>query len=83
MQTTTISGFRANIKHYVDSVIDSGDVVIVNRGNTGAVLISLDKYNSIKGTQALLSAPLWVASVRKGLQQEKEGKGIEISLDEL
>lgn len=83
MQTTTISGLRANIKHYVDSVIESGDVVIVNRGNTGAVLISLEEYNSIKGTEGLLSSPTWAASVRLGLKQEAEGEGIEINLDEL
>ena len=83
MQTTTISGLRANIKHFVDAVIESGDVVIVNRGNTGAVLISLDEYNSILGTAGILSSPTWAASVRQGLREAEEGKGIEVSLDEL
>lgn len=83
MQTTTISGLRANIKHFVDAVIESGDVVIVNRGNTGAVLISLDEYNSILGTAGILSSPTLAASVRQGLREAEEGKGIEVSLDEL
>ncbi len=83
MHTTTISGLRANIKHYVDSVIESGDIVVVNRGNTGAVLISLEEYNSMKGTAEILSSPSWAASIRRGLQQETEGEGIEVSLDEL
>ena len=83
MQTTTISGLRANIKHYVDSVIESGDIVIVNRGNTGAVLISLDRYNTMKATEDLLSSPSWAASVRLGLQQEAKGEGIDVNMDEL
>ena len=83
MQTTTISGLRANIKHFVDAVIESGDIVIVNRGNTGAVLISLDEYNSILGTAGILSSPSWAESVRQGLREVAEGKGIEVSIDEL
>lgn len=83
MQTTTISGLRANMKLFFDAVIESGDIVIVNRGNTGAVLISLDEYNSILGTAGILSSPSWTESVRQGLREVAEGKGIEVSLDEL
>jgi antitoxin YefM len=83
MQTTTISGLRAHIKHYVDSVIESNDIVVVNRGDTGAVLLSLDQYNAIKGTEAILSSPGLASSVRQGLQQAAEGRGVEVSLDEL
>ena len=41
MTVTTISEFRSNAKHYVDNIINDNGTLIINRGNTAAVLISL------------------------------------------
>lgn len=54
MKATNVSDFRTNMKRYLDAVIYDSASVVINRGNTGAVLISLEEYNSIKGTQAIL-----------------------------
>ncbi|WP_278702850.1 type II toxin-antitoxin system Phd/YefM family antitoxin, partial [Phocaeicola sartorii] len=49
MRTANYTDLRANLKDYIDSVIDDYDTVIVNRGNgKGVVMISLDEYNSLK-----------------------------------
>ncbi len=47
MITTTITDFRKSIKGYVDSVIESNEPVLINRGRQGAVLVSLDEYNAM------------------------------------
>ena len=42
MRTANFTDFRANLKGYMDAVIDDCDTVIINRGNdTGVVPISL------------------------------------------
>lgn len=52
MRTANYTDLRANLKSYIDSVIDDCDTVIINRGNgTGVVMISLDEYNSLKETE--------------------------------
>ena len=48
MKVTNITDFRANIRKYIDSVINDNGSLVINRGNTAAVLISLEEYNSIK-----------------------------------
>ena len=48
MRTANFTDFRANLKGYMDAVIDDCDTVIINRGNdTGVVLISLEEINSV------------------------------------
>ena len=52
MRTANYTDLRANLKGYIDSVIDDYDTVIINRGNgKGVVMISLDEYNSLKETE--------------------------------
>ena len=52
MRTANYTDLRANLKGYIDSVIDDYDTVIVNRGNgKGVVMISLDESNSLKETE--------------------------------
>lgn len=45
-QVTNISDFRANAKQYIDGVINDANAVVINRGNSAAVLISLDEFIS-------------------------------------
>ncbi|MEE1183011.1 MAG: type II toxin-antitoxin system Phd/YefM family antitoxin, partial [Paludibacteraceae bacterium] len=42
MDVTNITDFRANVKQYIESVIMNHDALVINRGNTAAVLISLE-----------------------------------------
>ena len=81
MTVTTISEFRSNAKRYVDNIINDNGTLIINRGNTAAVLISLDEYNSIKATQSILASHTISHEVTIGIEQWKSGECIEVDLD--
>ena len=83
MTVATISEFRANVKRYVDEVINNSGSLIINRGNTAAVLISLDEYNSIKETERIISTPRLSGNLDEGLDELKEGKTVSVDIDEL
>ena len=83
MKTTSVSDFRTNMKRYLDAVIYDSDSVVINRGNTGAVLISLEEYNSIKGTEAIIASEKVTRSVRAGLDDIAEGHVEEVDIDAL
>lgn len=83
MKATSVSDFRTNLKRYLDAVIYDSDSVVINRGNAGAVLISLDEYNSIKGTQAILSSERMTRSIQSGLENIAQGEVEEVDIDAL
>lgn len=83
MKVTTASDFRTNLKHYLDAVILDADNVVINRGNTGAVLISLEEYNSIKGTETILASDSLSRSIRAGLEDIANGDVEEVDIDSL
>ena len=84
MRTANYTDLRANLKGYIDAVVDDCDTVIINRGNgKGVVMISLDEYNSLKETEYIMSSPETMAAIRQGEEDIKNGKGIEVNLDEL
>ena len=83
MKTTNVSDFRANIKKYLDSVIQGMDCVVINRGNTGAVLISLEEYDSIKNTESILRSDRLGAAVRQGMEDIEKGDLEEIDINSL
>ena len=77
MRTANYTDLRANLKGYIDAVVDDCDTVIINRGNgKGVVMISLDEYNSIKETEYIMSSPETMAAIRQGEEDIKNGKGI-------
>lgn len=56
MDTVNYSEFRANLKHWLDKVINNmGDVIPKRKGGKDLVLISLDEYNSLKESTCLLT----------------------------
>ncbi len=76
MRTANFTDFRANLKGYMDSIIDDCDTLVINRGNgTGIVMMSLDEYNAIKETEYLMSSPETMAAIRQGEEDIKNGKG--------
>ncbi len=56
MVTTTISDFRKSIKDYIDSVIMNNEPVLINRGQNGAVLVSLKEFNAMARTASVLTS---------------------------
>lgn len=84
MRTANYTEFRKNLKENIDAVIADNDALIIDRGNnTGVVMISLEEYNSIMETEYILSNPRVMQDIQQGLQDIADGKGIEISIDEL
>lgn len=84
MRTANYTDFRANLKGYIDSVIDDCDTVVINRGNgTGVVMMSLDEYNALKETEYIMSSEQTMKDIRQGEEDLRAGKGIEVNLDEL
>ena len=84
MRTANFTDFRANLKSYIDAVIDDCDTVIINRGNdTGVVLISLEEYNSLKETEYIMSSPETMEAIRKGDEDIKNGRGVKVEIDDL
>ncbi len=71
------------MKKYLDAVIYDLDSVVINRGNSGAVLISLEEYNSIKGTENILASERMNRSLQTGLDEVSKGEVEEIDIDSL
>lgn len=84
MRTANYTDFRANLKGYIDSVIEDCETVIINRGNdSGVVLISLEEYNSLKETEYIMSSPETMRDIRLGEEDLKAGKGIHVEIEDL
>lgn len=66
--------FRTNLKSYLDRVEGNNETLIIKRGGGGAVMISLDEYNSIMETVHLLSSKANADRLYESIKQIKEGK---------
>ena len=82
MRVTTISDFRANLKEYVNTVVDTGNPVVINRGRNAAVLISLDEYNSVLATKAAVSSK-FVSEYREAHKSLNSDLTVKVDLSEL
>ncbi|WP_066799980.1 type II toxin-antitoxin system Phd/YefM family antitoxin [Moraxella oblonga] len=80
MQVMNYSEFRQNLASALDYVEDAHAPVIVKRGKTSAVLISLDEYNTLKETDYLLSNPANAEHLMRGIQAVKDRKLIQRDL---
>jgi antitoxin YefM len=75
--------FRTGLKNYLDSVENNNETLIIKRGSgKGAVLISLDEYNSIMETLHLLSSKKNAKRLFESIEQMETGKMIKHSLIE-
>ncbi len=79
MVTTTISDFRKSIKGYIDSVIESNEPVLINRGQQAAVLVSLEEYNAMTRTASVLTSGIGTEVLDAARKQEF----IEVDIDSL
>lgn len=83
MKVTSISDFRENVRQYVDSVISNNGSLVINRGKTAAVLISLEEYNSIKATESIVESPVESERLVAGISEWRCGEGIEVNIEDL
>jgi len=79
MQVTTISAFRANIKQYYDNVLLTEEPLIITKGDTGAVLISLQEYNALQRRLEILGNSSVMKDIREGIRQMAAGQLIEVT----
>lgn len=84
MLVANYSEFRTGLKKYLDEVEQNNETLIVKRGaGKGAVLISLDEYNSIMETAYLLGTRANRRHLEESLDQMRSGKMKERKLIEV
>ena len=77
METVNYTDFRANLKHWLDKVVnDVSDLVIKRKNGKDLVLIPLDEYNSLKETTYLLTGKNRTVLL-KSIEELEVGNGIE------
>lgn len=82
METVNYTDFRANLKHWLDKVVnDVSDVIIKRKGGKDLVLMSLDEYNSLKETTYLLTGKNRDILL-KSIKELEAGEGVEKDLIE-
>jgi len=75
--------FRKELKSYLDNVELNNETLIIKRGSgKGAVLISLEEYNSIMETLHILSSKKNARRLFESIEQMKTGKTSEHQLIE-
>ena len=83
MIAANYSEFRKELKGYLDSVELNNETLIIKRGSgKGAVLISLEEYNSIMETLHLLSSKKNAQRLYESIEQMQSGKTVQSNLIE-
>lgn len=83
MIAANYSEFRKELKHYLDSVEHNNETLIIKRGSgKGAVMISLEEYNSIMETLHLLSSKKNAQRLYESIEQMQSGKTFQGNLIE-
>ncbi|MDX9772707.1 MAG: type II toxin-antitoxin system prevent-host-death family antitoxin [Bacteroidales bacterium] len=83
MIAANYSEFRKDLKDYLDSVELNNETLIIKRGSgKGAVLISLEEYNSIMETLHLLSSKKNAQRLYESIEQMQSGNTIQSNLVE-
>jgi antitoxin YefM len=83
MLAANYTEFRKDLKEYLDHVEENQETLIIKRGSgKGAVLISLQEYNSIMETLHLLSSKKNAERLFESLEQMKRGQTIQADLIE-
>lgn len=83
MQAANYSEFRKELKKFIDDVENNNETLIIKRSTgKGAVLISLEEYNSIMETLHLLKSRKNAEWLAESMAQIREGKIIEYKVPE-
>ena len=83
MKAANFTEFRTKLKHYLDEVENNNETIIIKRGaGNGAVLISLDEFNSILETVHLLSSKANADRLYESIQQMKSSQSFQKELIE-
>jgi antitoxin YefM len=83
MKAANFTEFRTKLKQYLDDVEKNNETLIIKRGTGhGAVLISLDEFNSILETVHLLSSKANADRLYESVEQMKSGQSFQKELIE-
>lgn len=83
MMAANFTEFRIGLKKFLDNVENNNETLIIKRGiGKGAVMMSLDEYNSIMETLHLLSSKANADRLYESIKQMKEGKVVRNKLIE-
>ena len=77
MKVLTVSALRAQLKHYLDTVSDSFDTLVISRGKQSSkavVIISLEEYKALVETNWLLANKTNREWLRESIAQEANGE---------
>ena len=84
MEAINITELRKNTKSIISKVVDDCKEIIIHRQNQGdAVIISLDKFNSMEETLFLLSSEKNRDRLNLGVEQVNNSKTTKIKINEL
>ena len=77
MIAANFTEFRAALKKFLDNVENNHETLVIKRkSGKGAVMISLDEYNSIMETVHLLSSKANADRLYESIQQMKKGETV-------
>jgi len=81
MQVVSFTEAREHLKAVLDRVEADADMTLISRRNAqGAVLMSLDTYNSLMETIHLLRSPANAAHLQRSLEQADRAELLEHGL---
>ncbi len=82
MIAANFTEFRKDLKKYLDSVEEDQETLIIKRQKgKGAVVISIEEYNSMVETMHLLSSQENADRLYESIKQIEEGKTITPNLN--
>jgi antitoxin YefM len=77
MIAANFTEFRTALKKFLDNVENNHETLVIKRkSGKGAVMISLDEYNSIMETVHLLSSKANADRLYESIQQMKNGETV-------
>jgi len=83
MMAANFTEFRTSLKKFLDNVENNNETLIIKRGiGKGAVMMSLDEYNSIMETLHLLNSKANADRLYESIKQMKDGKVVRNNLIE-
>jgi len=85
MRAITYSNARKNLRTLIKNVCKNAEptIIVGSQNEEQAVLVSLDDFQAMEETAYLLGPPANRAHLEKSLQEAKDGKLVEFSIEDL
>lgn len=84
MVAANYSEFRKDLKRFLDEAEENGETIVIKRkSGNGAVLISLEEYNSLLETVHLLKSEANALQLSRSIKEYKQGNNVQVDLNNL